>query len=137
VSRRRKEPRWLTRLVLDAVHTEQVREHGGLRGIRDENLLESALARPQQRWHYDTRCDVADLAAAYAFGLVTSHSYHDGNKRIGFLAAVVFLGINGFEFDAPEDDVVTKVVLLADGRLSETDLAAWIRAHAAPSRTAS
>ena len=129
MAKRRQEPRWLTRLVLDAIHTEQVREHGGLRGVRDENLLESALARPQQRWHYDPATDLADLAASYAFGIVRSHPYRDGNKRIGFLAAVVFLGINGFEFDAPETEVVTQIVLLADGRLSETELAAWIRAH--------
>lgn len=132
MARRRKEPRWLTRLVVDAIHTDQVREHGGLRGLRDENLLESALARPQQRWHYDPRADLADLAAAYAFGLVSSHPYRDGNKRIGFLAAVVFLGINGREFDAPEADVVTQIMTLADGRLSEAELAAWIRAHSAP-----
>ena len=134
MAKRRREPRWLTRLVLDAIHTEQVREHGGLRGVRDENLLESALARPQQRWHYDPDTYVADLAASYAFGLVRNHPYRDGNKRIGFLAAVVFLGINGFEFDAPETDVVTQIVRLADGRLSETELAAWIRLHAAPAR---
>ena len=132
MAKRRRERRWLTRLVLDAIHTEQVREHGGLRGVRDENLLESALARPQHRRHYDPDCDLADLAAAYAFALVKSHPYRDGNKRIGFLAAVVFLGINGFEFDAPETEVVTQIVRLADGRLSEIELAAWMRAHTAP-----
>ena len=134
VAKRRKEPRWLTRLVLDAVHTDQMREHGGLRGIRDENILESALARPQQRWHYDAGADLAALAAAYAFSLVSSHPYRDGNKRIGFLAAVISLGINGVDLDVPEAEVVTQIVMLADGRLSEEQLAAWIRAHSAPER---
>jgi death-on-curing protein len=127
VGTRRKEPRWLTRLVLDAIHTDQMREHGGLRGVRDENLLESALASARQRWHYDTRADLADLAATYAFSLVSSHPYRDGNKRIGFLAMVVFLGLNGFEFDAPEREVVTMMVAAADHRATEAELARWIR----------
>jgi death-on-curing protein len=134
VGTRRKEPRWLTRLVLDAIHTDQMREHGGLRGVRDENLLESALASARQRWHYDTRADLADLAATYAFSLVSSHPYRDGNKRIGFLAAVTFLGINGLDFEAAEEEVVTQIVMLAQGRLSQDQLATWIRARATPER---
>ncbi len=126
---RRKEPRWLTRLVVDAVHTDQMREHGGLPGVRDESALESALSRPQQRWQYAEDADLEALAAAYAFGLVRNHAYRDGNKRIGFLALVTFLDINGLDFDAPEPDVVTRMVMLADGRLSEEQLADWVRAH--------
>jgi death-on-curing protein len=129
VAKRRREPRWLNRLVVDAVHTDQLREHGGLPGVRDENALESALARPQQRWLYEQEADVAAAAAAYAFGLVKNHPYRDGNKRIGFLALVTFLGINGLEFDAPEQDVVAEMVMLADGKLSEEQLAAWVRSH--------
>lgn len=119
----------MSRLVVDAIHADQLREHGGLPGVRDENALESALARAQQRWHYAADVDLADLAAAYGFGLVRNHPYRDGNKRIGFLALVTFLGINGFDFDAPESEVVTEILLLAAGKRSEEQLAAWVRSH--------
>jgi death-on-curing protein len=122
----------LTRVVLDAVHTDQLREHGGLVGVRDENALESALARPQYRWHDAPDADLEARAAAYAFGLVTNHPYYDGNKRIGFLALVTFLGMNGLEFDAAEPEVVAIMLTLADGELSEEQLASWIRAHVRP-----
>ena len=131
MARRRKEPRWLSRVVVDAVHNDQLREHGGLTGIRDENALESALARPQQRSHYADGADIAMLAAAYGFGLVKNHPYRDGNKRIGFLAIVTFLGINGYELQATDSEVVAEFVSLADGRVSEEQLALWIRAHTA------
>ena len=114
---------------MDAIHADQVREHGGLAGIRDERALESALARPQQKWRYEESADLALLAAAYAFGLVKNHPYHDGNKRIGFLTMVTFLGVNGVGFDATDEEVVTAFVALAAGRLSENMLAEWIRQH--------
>ncbi|MGH8639086.1 MAG: type II toxin-antitoxin system death-on-curing family toxin [Burkholderiales bacterium] len=129
MSKRRKEPRWLSRLVIDAVHTDQLREHGGLPGVRDETALESALARPQQRWHYGQGGDLSTVAAAYAFGLVKNHPYRDGNKRNGFLAMVTFLGLNGFEFEAPEAEIVTRIVTLAAGQLTEEQLAEWIRSR--------
>ena len=132
--RRRIEPTWLSRLVVDAIHGEQIREHGGLAGVRDETLLESALARPKQKWHYAGRSDLPMLAAAYAFGLVTNHPYRDGNKRIGFLAMVTFLGVNGHAFDGAEPDVVTEFVALADGRVSEEALADWIRRRSSKRR---
>lgn len=125
----RREPRWLSRIVIDAVHSDQLREHGGLPGVRDETVLESALARPRQKWHYEPATDAAMLAAAYALGLVKGHPYRDGNKRIGFLAMVTFLGINGHEFDAPDGEVVAEFRALADGSVSETELADWIRGH--------
>ncbi len=126
---KRREPRWLCRLVIDAVHTDQMREHGGLPGVRDESALESALARPRQRWQYAEDADREVAAAAYAFGLVRNHPYRDGNKRVGFLALVAFLEINGLDFDAPEPAVVTTMLALAGGRLSEERLAEWVRAH--------
>ena len=126
---RRRSPRWLTRLVVDAIHTEQLREHGGLPGIRDENALESALARPRQKRAYDTSIDVAGLAAAYGYGIVRNHPYRDGNKRIGFLAIVTILGINAYDLEADEVDVVTTILALADGSLTEKQLAGWIREH--------
>lgn len=123
------EPRWLDRLVVEAVHLDQVREHGGLIGLRDENVLESALARARQRWHYDSETDLAGLAAAYMYGLCTGHPFRDGNKRVGFLAAVVFLEMNGPMLDATDDEVVEKTRALAAGNLSEAELTRWIRSH--------
>ena len=127
--RRGSEPKWLTRMVVDAIQNDQLREHGGLPGVRDENVLESALARPQQKWHYSDRTDVPTLAAAYTFGLVKNHPYRDGNKRVGFLAMVTFLGLNGHDFSATEAEVVIEIVALADGRLSEDALTDWTRQH--------
>ena len=121
-------------MVVDAIHSDQLREHGGLPGVRDENVLESALARPQQKWHYGEVRDTPALAAAYAFGLVRNHPYRDGNKRIGLLAMVTFLEINGYVFDAADADVVTEFVALAAGDVSEDQLTNWIRDHSRPSR---
>jgi len=115
--------------VVDAIHNDQLREHGGLPGIRDESVLESALARPQQTWHYAKDADIATLAAAYAFGLAKNHPYRDGNKRIGFLALATFLGMNGFELDATDAEVIAEMLALADGRVSENELIDWVRAH--------
>ncbi|BCS32395.1 death-on-curing protein [Luteitalea sp. TBR-22] len=123
----RREPTWLSRLVVDAIHADQLREHGGLPGVRDDNALESALARPRQVWHYRPATDVPALAAAYAFGLVKNHPYRDGNKRIGFLTMVTFLGVNGCAFEATDEDVVVQFVSLAAGHVSEDALASWIR----------
>jgi len=127
MARRRREPSWLSRTVVDAVHADQVRQHGGLPGVRDENVLESALARARQKWEYDDGADLALLAAAYAFGFVRNHPYRDGNKRIGFLTLVTFLGINDHELDTTDEDVVMTMLALADGSLTEAQLAHWVR----------
>jgi death-on-curing protein len=124
-----KEPRWVTRIVVDAVHFDQIREHGGLAGIRDENALESALARPRNKWEYNKKSDIADLAAAYGFGLARSHPYRDGNKRIAFLTMLIFLGLNGYSLSAPETEVVTTMLAVADNQFSEIDLSEWLRRH--------
>jgi death-on-curing protein len=124
-----REPLWVERVVLDAIHLDQIREHGGMTGVRDENALESALARPRQRWHYDRSSDLAILAAAYGFGLARNHPYRDGNKRVAFLAVYVFLGLNGFEIEAAEDDVVELMLKVAAGHCSEEQLAEWVRQH--------
>lgn len=129
-ARRRPEPAWLSRMVVDAVHNDQLREHGGLPGIRDENVLESALARPQQKWHYDNeKADIPALAAAYAFGIVKNHPYRDGNKRIGFLAMVIFMGMNSYDLDVADADVVDEIRALASGDVQEAELTEWIRKH--------
>jgi len=131
---RRRQPKWLSRIVVDAIHIDQIREHGGRPGVRDENALESALARPQQEWQYSDRADLPVLAVAYAFGLVRNHPYTDGNKRIGFLAMVTFLGINGQSFSATDAEVVAEILAVADGSVSEDALADWIRHHSARRR---
>ena len=133
----RPEPRWVPRLVVEAVHLDQIREHGGLIGIRDENALESALARARQRWNYEKDVELARLAADYAFGIASNHPFRDGNKRTAFLAAVIFLGLNGLDFIAPEDEVVEKMLALAGGNLDESELTGWIRSRieARPSRS--
>jgi death-on-curing protein len=115
--------------VLDAVHFDQLREHGGLPGVREENTLEAVLARPQQQWHYEPASDLASLAAAYGWGLVTSHPYRDGNKRIAFLAMATFLGLNGYEIEAPQEEIVTTMIAAAAGQRSEAELADWVRRH--------
>ncbi len=127
MAKRSREPRWLGRVVVDAVHGDQLRQHGGLAGLRDENALESALARPENKWVYAEERDLATLAAAYGFALVKSHPYRDGNKRIGFLAIATFLGMNGYELTATDEDVVSEMLALASGHVSEEELARWIR----------
>ena len=122
-------PVWLDRLIVEAIHFDQIRLHGGMPGLRDENALESALARPRNREAYDSGSDLAALAAAYGYGLVTSHPFADGNKRVGFLAMYVFLGLNGLEIEAEEPDVVELMVAVAAGRLSEDEIATWLRRH--------
>ena len=134
MAKRRAEPKWLSRVVVDAIHNDQLREHGGLPGIRDENALESALARPRQKWHYAQSAGAPVLAAAYAFGLVRNHPYRDGNKRIGFLAMVTFLGMNGQELTATDAGVVAEILALAGGTVSEDALADWIRRHSSKRR---
>lgn len=113
-------------MVVDAIHSDQIREHGGLAGVRDENALESALARPRQKWHYGER-DLAGLAAAYGYGLIRNHPYRDGNKRIGFLEMATFLDINGRDLEVGDAEVVAGILAVADGSVSEDDLADWIR----------
>ncbi len=130
--RKAREPRWVDRLVIEAVHFDLIRAHGGMRGIRDEHGLESALARAPQRFAYEPTADLASLAAAYAHGLARDHPFNDGNKRIAFVAMGVFVGLNGHQVEAPETEVVTVMLALAAGKLDEEELAAWLRAHLVP-----
>jgi death-on-curing protein len=123
----RKAPVWLERTVVEAIHADLIREHGGSTGIRDGNLVDSALTRPRQKWHYDRDADFADLAAAYGYGLIKNHGFMDGNKRVGFMAIYVFLHLNKLELDADEAQAVDIIAGVADGSVSEEQLAAWIR----------
>lgn len=122
-----KEPRWVSRDIANTIHHEQITEHGGSHGVRDEGLLSSALARPRDRWGHDENADVCALAAAYAFGLAKNHPYIDGNKRVALHVMYVFLRVDGLKLNAPEPEVVTTMLGVADGSVSETDLAAWLR----------
>lgn len=128
----RPEPRWVPGLVIEAVHLDQLREHGGLLGIRDENALESALARARQRWAYEPESDLPRLAADYIFGICTSHPFRDGNKRVSFLAAAIFLGLNGCDLVADDREVVEMMVAAASGKLDEEAITNWIRSRALP-----
>ena len=127
-----REPRWVDRLVVEAVHLDLIREHGGMPGLRDEHALESALARAQQRFAYEPTVDLAGLAATYGHGLARSHPFNDGNKRIAFVTMGVFLGLNGREIEVPEAEVVTVMLALAAGDLDEEELASWLRSRLTP-----
>ena len=126
------EPRWVPRIAIEAAHLDQIREHGGLPGIRDENALGSALGRAPTKHAYGAGVDHADLAAAYGFGIAKNHPFRDGNKRTAFLAVMMFLGLNGWTIEVPEEDVVRVFLGLAAGNISEEDLAGWVRDNAIP-----
>jgi len=120
------EPKWVTYEQIVAIHSRQLRRFGGAPGLRDEGMLRSALERPANKWHYE-QADLPVLAAAYAFGPAKNHAFVDGNKRIAFMAMMVFLRKNGITF-APEPAVATKMFFaLAAGEVSEDSLARWIR----------
>ena len=117
---------WLLRATIDAMHDMQLAEHGGLTGVRDTGLLESALARPRNLDSYGS-ADIHTLAAACAFGIVRNHPYIDGNKRTAFLAAYTFLRLNGAELQASEVSATQTMLALAAGEIGEDDFAAWLR----------
>ena len=126
------EPRWLVVAHVLAIHSDQIQAHGGPLGLRDRGLLESALERPQNRFHYEAETDLALLAAAYGFGIAKNHPFVDGNKRVAFQAMYLFLGLNGLRIDASEEQVVGTVLSLASGDLDELGLTAWLREHTIP-----
>lgn len=126
------EPRWLAVVHILAIHSDQIQAHGGSLGLRDRGLLESALDRPRNRLHYDPGADLPTLAAAYGFGLANNHPFVDGNKRVAFQAMYLFLGLNGFRIEAPEEEVVAIILSLASGDLDEPGLADWLRDHLSP-----
>lgn len=125
--------RWefLSRAVVEAMHAEQLRRHGGAFGIRDKNAFESALARPENKAAYGDP-DVAELAAAYAFGIARNHAFVDGNKRTAIVAAGTFLLLNGFQLTADNGTLYTFVMNLAAGEIEEAGTAAFFRDHMVP-----
>lgn len=120
-----KPPVWVAREAVLAVHDQMLAEFGGDSGVRDTGLLESALARPENKFAYE-HPTLFELAAAYAYGIVKNHPFVDGNKRTGFMAAVMFLERNGCRFGAGEADAVVRTLGLAAGELTEADYAAWL-----------
>lgn len=120
------EPFWLTRQIIVAMHGEQLAIYGGASGLRDQGMLESALDRPKNKWAYE-RAELAELAAAYAYGIARNHPFVDGNKRTSLLALYTFLGVNGVDFEVPEAEAAAMILSLAAGEVSEESLARWIR----------
>ena len=120
--------KWINRQVLLLLHDESLTEHGGASGLRDEGLLESALARPLNLALYGEP-DAASLAASYGLGLAKNHAFIDGNKRAAFLAVGLFLGLNGYRLHATQADATLTVLSVAAGELDEAGFAKWIRTH--------
>ena len=121
-----KEPAWLTHEQVIAIHGLQLRRFGGASGLRDEGMLRSALERSVNKWHYE-QADLLELAAAYAFGLAKNHAFVDGNKRIAFMSAIIFLRRNGARFAPDQAQATAMMMALAAGEVSEESFARWIR----------
>jgi len=118
--------RWLSRRMVEAFHGEAIDRFGGLEGLRDEGMLEAALARPRNLAAYADAPSLFELAAVYCAGIIADHPFVDGNKRAGLIAARVFLSLNGYRFDPNERDAVTTILALAAGAIDEAALATWL-----------
>jgi death-on-curing protein len=125
------EPIWIEKQDCLGFHEQLLSRFGGLSGIRDEGLLESALNRPLQLFHYENP-SIFELAAAYAHGIVKNHPFLDGNKRSGLMAAALFLESNGWDFEAPEEEAVLQTLALAAGETGAADYAAWLARSCSP-----
>jgi death-on-curing protein len=121
-----KEPVWVLREVVLRAHEQSLAQFGGSDGVRDEGLMDSALGKPQNLFAYG-KPNLFELATSYAFGLVKNHPFIDGNKRTGFVVAVVFLELNGYKFQAPEADAALRTLALAAGEMSESAYAEWLK----------
>lgn len=126
---KKKEPLWIEGRDALALHDRLLALHGGAAGLRDQGLLESALARPRQHHAYAGTSDIVEWAALYTAGIVRNHPFVDGNKRAGFVTGILFLELNGFDFKASEPDATQAVMALASGTLDEASYAAWLRAN--------
>jgi death on curing protein len=121
------EPNWVSRRALEYLHDESLKEHGGAEGLRDSGLLDSALARAQNLFAYEGQTDPCRLAAAYAFGIAKNHPFVDGNKRAAFIAAGLFLRMNGKRLKADKAEAVLVMLDLASGGIGEQEFAEWLR----------
>lgn len=122
------EPEWILKATVLGLHEQSIREHGGTVGIRDAGLNESALGKPANLFAYGSP-SLFDLAASYAFGIIKNHPYLDGNKRTGFVTAILLLELNGYRFEAEEDDAAIQTLALAAGEITEPQYAAWLEAQ--------
>lgn len=120
------EPVWVATATVLAIHDEQLAEHGGLPGIRDMGLLESALGRPQNLFHYEG-LDLIELAAAYGYALAKNHPFNDGNKRVSAVVTELFLALNGADLIASDAAIVQTWLALASGTMDENEVVAWLR----------
>ena len=121
------EIKWVNKKALIYLHGESLAEHGGLAGIRDEGLLESALYRHLNLYNYEQEKDIVRLAAAYGFGVVRNHPFFDGNKRAGFLAVGLFLALNGFNLIASQLEATKIILALAEGKIGEEEFYQWLK----------
>jgi death-on-curing protein len=117
---------WISEAIVRVIHQDQIQQHGGSLGVRDENLLSASLARPRHLFAYG-QPDLFDLAAAYGYGLAKNHPFIDGNKRTAFMAMYVFLGLNGYLLEVPEIEVVQMMEGLATDQENQESLAQWLR----------
>jgi death-on-curing protein len=121
------EPVWIQESYVMAIHEAEIAEHGGLNGVRDLAIIQSALSRPVNLWHHGDSPDIAVLAAAYAYGICRNHGIFDGNKRTAFVIAESFLNRNGYELATDDAEIVRVMLAVADGSMAEAALAEWIR----------
>ena len=127
------EPNWLSLELIEAIHNRQLAEHGGLSGLRDRSMLESAVERPRNKFAYGSAdVDLPELAAAYAYGLARNHPFMDGNKRIAYVACRTFLVLNGWDMIGPQHERYPIFLALAAGELNEAELVDWLRTHTRP-----
>ena len=131
---KRKEPAWIEERDVFVIHDRLLADYGGAPGLRDEGLLQSALARPRQHHAYANSTGIVEMAALYTTGIVRNHPFVDGNKRTGFVAGVLLLELNGFRFIASEEDATQAVMSLAAGTLDEASYTAWLRANSERTR---
>jgi death-on-curing protein len=130
------EPKWIPAKAIIDLHAAEIAAGGGAPGLQNQGLLDSALARPKQKWSYDkSNPDIAYLSASYGWGLCRNHPFVDGNKRIAFIAIGVFLGLNNCYLDAREEDAYLTIMKVAEGSLSEEALAEWIRKNSLKTQT--
>ncbi len=123
------EPVWLDRQAVQVLHDRSLSLHGGAAGLRDEGLFESAMLRPENRFHYEGEKDLFELAATYGVGLAKNHPFIDGNKRVAFAAVGVFLGVNEIDIEAEQAEATAVVLALAAGEISASEFAEWLRRH--------
>ena len=118
--------KWLNKQIILAIHSQQIAEHGGSPSVLNPGLLDSSLAAPLNTYNYEENSSVFDLAAVYGFSLVKNHAFSDGNKRVAFMSMFVFLKINGFNLEAPEEEATLLMLNLAERKESQKTLSQWL-----------